>query len=188
MEPPFPRLIMMFINDAYAVGFDLPSAEDALLLPAERSPLDDASGTAVRARPCSANLRHSPACLRTAGSASISPCGGRWAEYSSARLSLLRAQISAIASRAPWISGSTARRIPSKQKASTGGRVAALFMFSARLRTNGSDVWTWMAELVWRDCEPEYVLTRTGFDDADVWLDGGFARRRRRLERRKDVG
>jgi hypothetical protein len=60
----------------------------------------------------------------------ISPCGGRCASYSSARLSLLRAQISAIASMASRISGSTARRMAENEKSSTEGSPP---LFPARL-------------------------------------------------------
>jgi hypothetical protein len=51
----------------------------------------------------------------------ISPCGGRCASYSSARLILLLAHISAMASMAPRISGSTARRIAEKENSSADG-------------------------------------------------------------------
>jgi hypothetical protein len=51
----------------------------------------------------------------------ISPCGGRCASYSSARLILLLAHISAMASMASRISGSTARRIAEKENSSIEG-------------------------------------------------------------------
>ena len=56
----------------------------------------------------------------------ISPCGGRCDSYSSARLILLFAQISAIASMASLISGSTARRIAEKEKSSAEGSCSLL--------------------------------------------------------------
>lgn len=56
----------------------------------------------------------------------ISPCGGRWASYSSARLIRLRAQISAMASMASLISGSTARSIAEKEKSSGEGSCSLL--------------------------------------------------------------
>jgi len=54
-------------------------------------------------------------------SAVISPVGGRCAPWASAKLMRERAQMAAMASSASWISGSTARRIPSNEKSATGG-------------------------------------------------------------------
>jgi hypothetical protein len=102
----------------------------------------------------------------------ISPCGGRCASYSSARLNLLLAQISAIASMASRISGSTARRIAENEKSSTDGSAPLL---PARL-VDKADGFCIVCPFVlgnrrgvlrpedglelWR--EPEYVRTTTG--------------------------
>jgi hypothetical protein len=52
----------------------------------------------------------------------ISPWGGRWAPYSSARLRRERAHISEMASRGSWICESMVRRMCEKEKLDTGGR------------------------------------------------------------------
>lgn len=99
----------------------------------------------------------------------ISPCGGRCESYSSARLILLLAQISAIASIASLISGSTARRIAEKEKSSAEGSCSLLPARPA----DRAEVWLFPfiakergvlnpdpAREVCR--EPEYVRTTTG--------------------------
>jgi hypothetical protein len=115
---------MMLLNEPYAVALPLPDAiEPALLPPANLSLLDEASVTVVNVRSRPAVLIAKP--LYRIRGVEISPWGGRCDPYSSARLNLLRAYISAMPSMASLMSGSIALRIPSNEKASTEGRFVA---------------------------------------------------------------
>ena len=100
-------------SDPYALR--MVPASEALLLEASWTTLSPLSGKAVR--------RKRPPRPRagTEFPSRISPCGGRWAPYSSARLRRERAQISEIASNGSWICESMVRRMCEKEKLETGG-------------------------------------------------------------------
>lgn len=112
----------------------------------------------------------------------ISPCGGRCESYSSARLILLFAQISAMASMASRISGSTARRMAEKEKSSAEGSCSLLPARPAVSAEVGMFPLTANERGVLKPepgrevCrEPEYVRTTTGWLVTVVRLDVDFA-------------
>lgn len=112
----------------------------------------------------------------------ISPCGGRCESYSSARLIRLRAQISAMASMASRISGSTARNMAEKEKSSAEGSCSPLAARPADkpeacgclLMAKDRGVLTpEPGREAWR--EAEYVRTTTGWLVTVVRLEADFA-------------
>jgi hypothetical protein len=91
-------------------------ASEALLLDASWTTLSPLSGKPVVRRKRPPRPRKG-----TKLPSLISPCGGRWAPYSSARLSRERAHISEMASRGSWIWESIVKRMCEKEKLDTGG-------------------------------------------------------------------
>lgn len=101
-------------SDPYALR--MVPASEALLLEASWTTLSPLSGKPVVRRKRPPRPR-----VGTEFPSRISPCGGRWAPYSSARLRRERAQISEIASKGSWICESMVRRMCEKEKLETGG-------------------------------------------------------------------